>query len=289
MIKIFFRRLFRFPIRLVVRINEDKVGIYTGQAAFFMFLSFFPLIMLVLNLVSRTNLIPDYIIPNYIEKHLPFSIQGYRLNIINQFQNASSSTLISISAMLAIWAASKGAMAIISGLRLVLDSDKTKNWFILRIQSILYTLLLLISIIISMILVVFGNSIFWKAASENPFLYNFASLYTISRYVIVLVILTLFFAWIFKIGANSALKYSDMIPGAMFTTIGWMIFSYLFSIYIENISSFSYMYGSIAAVIIIMMWLYFCMYILFIGAEVNIIIYEFDTSYKSNSNSNKNL
>lgn len=280
MFKKSFLDTFKIPIKLLNKINNDRIGIYAGQATFFMVLSIFPIIMLLLNVISKTTLIPNYIIPNYIEMHMPPSIQGYLLSVIEEFQRASSGTMISISALLAIWSASKGAMAVILGLRLVLNSDKTTNWFIIRIVSVLSTIILLLSLIFSLILLVFGNSIFWKAASELPFLYNFSKLYTVVRYFSVLFILTLFFALIFKIGANRTLKYTDMIPGAMFTTIGWMIFSFLFSIYVENFSNFSYMYGSIAAIIIIMMWLYFCMYILFIGAEVNIIIYECDVSHR---------
>ncbi|MCR5837688.1 MAG: YihY/virulence factor BrkB family protein, partial [Lachnospiraceae bacterium] len=119
---------------------------------------------------------------------------------------------------------------------------------------------------------VFGNSIYKSLMIRYPVLDFFNRFYTLARYLIVFIILTLFFISIYKMG-NRLYSFTDMLPGALFTSLGWMIYSYFFSIYIDNFSNYSYIYGSLTAIIFIMLWMYFCMYIMFIGAEINLYIY----------------
>ena len=61
----------------------------------------------------------------------------------------------------------------------------------------------------------------------------------------------------------------QQLPGAIFAAVCWLLFSFGFSLYFSNFSNFSYMYGSLAAIVLLMFWLYFCICILFIGAEIN--------------------
>ena len=57
--------------------------------------------------------------------------------------------------------------------------------------------------------------------------------------------------------------------GCVFTSVAWAVFSYVFSIYLEYASNMSVLYGSLTTLVVVMLWLYFCMYLLFIGAEIN--------------------
>lgn len=254
------------------RITKDEVGVYSAQASFFVLLSIFPIIMLFLNIISFTT-IPQSLIPAIIKNYAPSTIRTLLLQVISDIQGRSSGTAISITAILAIWSASKGALSLIYGTRKILVAQKDLNYFVLRFYSMLYTVTLIISMVLVLVLLVFGNGIFSHFVKLYPVLGLLSSIYTFGRYVIVMFILTLFFVSIFKMGGNKNYKFMDLLPGAMFASLGWMIFSYLFSMYIDNFSNFSYMYGSLTAVIVIMLWLYFCMYIMFIGAEINVYLY----------------
>lgn len=255
------------------KISEDKIGIYSAQASFFMILSIFPMIMLFLNIISHTAL-PESLIPAIIKGYTPSMIRSFLLQIVTELQNSSSGAIISITAILAVWSASKGALSIIFGMREILDATKNKNYFVLRFYSIIYIILLIISLVLTLVLLVFGNSIFRHFVDMYPVLHALEGLYTFSRYIIVMLVLTIFFISMYKMGGNKRYKFMDLLPGAMFTSLGWMVFSYLFSMYIDNFSNYSYMYGSLTAIIIIMLWLYFCMYIMFIGAEINEYLYD---------------
>lgn len=274
--------LFNLLKNVINKVYYDRIGIYAGQASFFMVMSFFPLLILLLNIISHTSLIPNYFIPNIINKYVPETMQEYIIPVIGDVQKSSSGTMISISALFTIWAASKGSMAVVMGFRLALNTKKTTNWFILRVMSIFYTLVLLAAIVFALTLLVFGNSIFWRLASKYHFLNNLASVYSFSRYFTVLLLLTLFFIVIYKLGSNHSFRFRNMVPGAIFTSVSWAAFSFIFSLYVDNFKSFSYMYGSLTGIMLIMVWVYFCMFILFIGAEINTVIYESVKKEKEN-------
>ena len=96
------------------------------------------------------------------------------------------------------------------------------------------------------------------------------TLYIISfRQLLSLTILTLIFAGLYTFIPDKKQKISSQLPGAIFSTVCWMGFSFAFSIYFDNFSNYSYMYGSLTAIVLLMLWLYFCICILFLGAEIN--------------------
>lgn len=267
------KKSIKFITGFINKMEKDQIGIYSAQASFFMILSIFPIIMLLLNIIGHTTL-PASLIPTLINHYVPSTIQPFISQIVTELQVASSGTIISITAVLALWSASKGALAMIYGTRKILDYPKKTNYFALRFLSIIYIIVLIIAMVLALVLLVFGNRIFDYFVGLYPVLENLTVIYTFGRYAIVMLFLSLFFLSLYKLGAAPRYKYGDLLPGAMFASLGWMIFSYLFSIYIDNFSNFSYMYGSIAAIIIIMLWLYFCMYIMFIGAEINEYLYD---------------
>jgi len=259
--------------RFIESISEEQVSIYSAQTSFFILLSLFPLIMLFLNAISLTSL-SEASIPYLINKYSPDYIRPLLTQIVTDMMSNSSGTILSITAIIALWSGSKGALAIIYGTRKIFNSTKSTNYFVLKISAILYTFSLIVTLAITLVLLVFGNSIFKYIAGIYPVLLSFDILYTLARYIIVLFILTFFFVSVYWLGSDDEYTWRDLMPGALFSSIGWMIFSYLFSVYIDNFNNFSYMYGSLTAIIIIMFWLYFCMYIMFIGALFNRYLYQ---------------
>ena len=159
------------------------------------------------------------------------------------------------------------------GLYEISKIHQNRNYFISRFISMMYTILFVFSIIITMVLLVFGNSIFNFLISLLPFLKEISVLTLILRYLVSFLILSIFFIIIYKIANFKLTTIRKTLPGAMFSSLGWLVFSYVFSIYIDNFSNMSYMYGSLTAFIILMLWIYFCIYILFIGAEINKKLY----------------
>lgn len=246
---------------------EDHVGVYTAQASFFIFLSIFPFLLLVLNALTHTALDESYII-YLINTYLPHTTNPILIQVVNELYTHASGTLLSITAILAAWSASKGFLSIMYGLYEIFNIHRNRNYFISRFVSMIYTIFFVIFIVITMTLLVFGNRLINLIFSYIPGLQELTSAISIVRYGTAFLFMVLCFVLLFRIINFKRTTFHSVLPGAVVCSLGWNIFSYGFSIYVDNFSNMSYIYGSFTGVVLLMMWLYFCIYILFIGAEL---------------------
>ena len=126
-----------------------------------------------------------------------------------------------------------------------------------------------ILILVALAILVFGNSIIAWLGYKFPAIHPIAVKIRSARTVGAFIILSITFILLFFAMARKRMRLLPQIPGAIIAAGGWIVFSYLYSYYIDNIGNFTYIYGSLTAVVLCMLWLYFCMYIMFIGAELN--------------------
>ncbi|GHU64151.1 transporter [Clostridia bacterium] len=248
--------------------QEDKMNVYTASTAFFLILSIFPLIMLLLNLLQFTSLQQAEFI-RILEDVVPRSILPLIKQIVEDMYAKSSRTLLSVSALTALWSASNGVLEIEKGLLFVFHSKQKRPYILRRLFGILYTLIFLVVIVLSLFLLVFGNQ--WQIflAKHIPVIHDISLIVVGVRTLIVIFLLLFFFLILYHFFPKAKGNILKQLPGAIFSTIGWLVFSFLFSIYIDNFSNYKHMYGNLALMIIFMLWLYFCLYIMFLGAEIN--------------------
>ena len=124
-------------------------------------------------------------------------------------------------------------------------------------------------LIITMILFVFGNKLYLWIVTRFPVMQKLALLVISLRTIVGMIVLLLFFLFIYVAIPNRKTKPSRELPGALICSAGWMGFSYAFSYYIDHYSNYASMYGSLTTIVLFMLWMYSCMYLLFIGAELN--------------------
>ena len=253
-------------------LRRDAVGAYSAQAALFLIISFFPFIMLLISLSQFILPWDEREMLEIITRFLPETISEWGKGVVLDIYSKSSSTLISVSALTALWAASKGVHVLIKGYDVVYEVDSPRNYFWQRGISLLFTIVLLLAIIITVTLIIFGGTIYDFFLSAWPFLKDLKFVVMLIRMLVAPALLTLIFTALFTFFPRRKTKFRKEFPGACFSAVGWWGFSYLFSFYIDNFSSFSYLYGSITAVALFMLWLYVCMYITFIGAEINMFL-----------------
>lgn len=253
--------------------KENNVSAFSAQAAFFIIISFFPFVMFLLTLLQYLPF-KESDIQIFANQIMPDGISSFVFTVIREIYDKASTTLISITAITALWTASKGCLSIVRGLNSVYGIKETRNYFKLRIISSIYTLIFAIILIFTMALLLFGNTLSIWIGEKIPFLIDIALIIISIRTTVMLCLLALFFAVMYTFIPNRKSTILSELPGAIFTAAGWTGFSYLYSYYIEHIKDFSYMYGSLTAVVLFMLWLYACMYILFIGAILNTMIKE---------------
>ncbi len=253
------------------KIKEDHVEAYSAQASFFIIISFFPFIMLLLSIVQYFKLGESTTL-KILTQMFPTAINSMFVSVFYEvYHTDTSRTLISVTAISALWSAGKGFLAIMKGLNSVSNIKETRKYFLLRAVSAIYTLIFAIMLIATMILFVFGNRLYFWIEQKLPVLRDTAFIIISLRTILGLIILIIFFLMIYSFVPNRTSKLMNELPGAMLCAVGWMGFSYAFSFYIDNFSNYSSMYGSLTAIVLFMLWMYFCMYILFIGAEFNLL------------------
>lgn len=259
-------------IRMVCRkVTDDYVPTFSAQAAFFIFISFFPFVMFLLTLIQYLPVTESELLA-LIRTVLPSGINTYIASIVHDIYFQPAKTIISITAITTLWSASRGFLAVVKGLNTVYGINETRNYIRLRITSAIYTLAFAVIIVVSLGLLVFGNRLYLIISTQFPLINDLAVAIIGLRTIFSLALYTGFFLLLYIVIPNRKTKFLNELPGAMIAATGWMLYSYLYSIYIDNFARYSAMYGSLTAIVLLMLWLYFCMYILFIGAEINVLL-----------------
>lgn len=251
------------------KIAKKNISAYAASTAFFSFISTIPALVLVCYVLPYTPLTQEHLI-TAIQEILPDTVLPMISDIISEVY--SSQTLaISVSTVLLIWTAGKGMMALIQGLNAINDVEENRNYFVVRLVASLYTLGMLVAIVVSLLLMVFGEAIFEQLQGILILIPQISILletFINFRILIVIGVLTIVFTLIYWLVPNKKMRYKHQLPGALFSAILWCVFSYVFSLYVDIFHGYS-VYGSLTFVVVIMLWFYFCMYIILIGAQVN--------------------
>lgn len=254
------------------RFQEHRLNASAAHAAYFMILSFIPCIILLFSLLQFTSIRKIDIL--FMVQHiLPLNMLSFVTGIINEAYEKTATT-VSVSALATVWSAGKGMMALSQGLQWIAGIKETRNYFAVRLRSTLYTIVFLLSIIVFLLMGVFGNSLLDLITVKIPITAYVTSVIMEIKTIFLSLYAVVIFTLIYRFMPGNEMKITKHMPGAVLSAAGWMIFSYVFSIYIDRFDGFSNTYGSLTTIILIMLWLYFGMYIMLIGAEVNQLLEE---------------
>lgn len=260
------RKIYVITREFTSQINRDNVSAYAASTAFFIFLSLIPILVLICSIIPYTSL-TEVDLETALIEITPAAMDMFVVSLVKDLY-ARTPTLISVSAVFTVWSAGKGVLALIRGLNAVNGVVDNSNYFLLRVRASVYTLIMLIATILSLVIMVFGNILVGLLLKDFPRTQLIFQAVVHFRFLFVWLILTVIFALLYTWIPNKKLKLKMQIPGALFAAVAWSAFSWGFSIYVEHFNGFS-MYGSLTTIIIIMLWLYFCMYIIMIGANLN--------------------
>ena len=262
-------------LRIIMTVNSHHTGAYAAQAAYFFVLSLIPILLLLVFMAVRYTPLNQDDVLNAVLQVFPTSVSDLMRGIVYQVYRQSES-VIPVTIIVALWAAGRGVLSVTSGLNAIYSNIETRNYFYLRIRSTIYTLLFLIAIILSLVISVFGNSISAIVYEHIPFLSRVVDFIMRIRTLVTLVILTVFWDMVYRFLPNRRHKakttFRKQLPGAAFTACGWLLISFVFSIYLDIFTGFSDMYGSMTTLILILLWLYGCMYIILLGGEINALL-----------------
>ena len=270
-------KLFASIAAISTKIKHDKINAFAAEAALFLIMSFIPFLILLMLLVKYTPLTEQMII-SALESVLPPAFVPYiTINVHKVYSDVNHAALFIVIISI-LWAAGKGFVSLIDGLNAVFGIKDEHNWIIKRLFAILHTLIFLVIIVLCVVIYVLGYKINSFLELKAPFVTRITNRILQFRALIMVIILTLLFTFLYVAIPNRHTKIKRQFPGALFSAVGWVGFSYFFSLYLKYSSNISIIYGSLTTIVCVMLWLYTCMYIFLMGAEINLYVEQWNTN-----------
>ena len=254
-------------------IRALRVPLYAANACYFIVLAVFPALLLLLGLLRYTPLEVERL-GEMLAGFLPEALLESAEELILITYDASSGAALGLSAVTTLWSASRGIYGLLTGLNGVYGVQEDRGYFQIRFLSVLYTFAFLIVLLMTLSLHVFGTRIFsLLQRASHPFVRFLLGLVDL-RFFLLLFLQTAIFTAMFMALPSGRNRLRDSLPGALLASSGWLVFSDLYSIYVEHFAHLSNVYGSVYAVALSMLWLYCCMSIVFYGGALNRFLME---------------
>jgi len=259
--------------RVWTDIGKDRIFSRSAELAYYFLLALFPLLLFltsVIGLVLGSGTGLRHSLFNYLGRVLPSSASELVSTTMLEVTNASGGGKISFGILAALWAASNGMGAISESLNAAYHVEESRPWWKQRLTAVGLTIVLAILIISALVLVLYGGKISESLAANYGFGDLFTMIWKVIQWPIVFIFLLLGFESIYYWAPD--LKDQDwkwVTPGSVIAMSLWLLTSLGFRLYLHFFDSYSKTYGSLGAVIVLMLWFYFTGVSILIGGEIN--------------------
>ena len=263
-------RLFLLLHDLVTGAGQLEFSAFAASSAFFLFLSLIPILMLICSFIPYTGISQEQVllmVHTSIEQIAPGTVTQLVDDVIAGIFSGGAISL-GFSALFTLWTAGKAFLALMRGMD-VIHQEGRQKYVSARIKSCFYTLVMILVIMFLLVGVVFSRKILELIGRYIPSLYPLLLWIFGNRYLIAWLILACVFTGIYTWVPKKRLRMREQIPGAIFSSAAWIVFSALFSGYVNHSATFG-IYGSLTTIIIALLWMYYCMYILLLGTYLNV-------------------
>lgn len=248
------------------KMKKQNISTFAASTAFFFFLSVVPMLIMICTIIPYTPLTEENLV-EAVTDLTPDQVDPLAETLISDIYDKSAGVL-SFAIIATVWSAGKGVMALMRGLNAINGVEEKRNYFVVRAIASFYTLVMLVVVILSLFLMVFGDQLVTLALHRLPRLQSMVSFAMNFRFLLVWALLSLLFAAVYAYVPDRKLNFREQIPGAVFSAVVWSVFSWGFSAYVTYSNTYG-IYGSLSIIIIVLLWMYFCMYIIMIGAYLN--------------------
>lgn len=262
--------------RLWAQLVRDDVIARAAQLSFFFILGLFPFLLFLIATLGyfaetgtelRTNLL------RYLNKIAPAKAGALIHDIVADISEARSGGKLSFGLLAAIWAASSGMDAIITTLNAAYDIREGRPWWKRRLVAIGLTIALAVFILSALLLMFYGSQTAFVVAQWFNLGDAFTNLWRVLQWFFVLGFVMLAFGLLYAFAPNlKEVKWRWLLPGSMVAVVLWLLISLGFSLYLHFADAFSSTYGSIGAVIVLLLWLFLTGIAILLGGEVNAVL-----------------
>lgn len=260
-------------VRVYQWLQSLNIPLHAANAGYFIVLSLFPALLLVLSSLQFLGLGVEQLMELLVGV-LPAALMDTAEELIFNTYRSATGAVAGIAAFTALWSASRGVFGLLTGLNAIYGVSENRGYFYTRFISVVYTFGLQIVLMLTLVLHVYGNTLLdFLRGIDNPLVIFLVDLLDL-RFFLLLFLQTALFTLMFMVLPNRRNSFLQSLPGGLMTSIGWMVFSNLYSYYVEYFPRYALIYGSVYAVAVSMLWLYFCLSILFYGGALNRLLME---------------
>jgi membrane protein len=264
-------RLTQYIIKIILRYKHHNIGALASQMAFDLVFAFFPFLIFLLTMVGFINVDPtDVLIA--LESLMPSDLYNSVSTLALQLFQTRNTNLLSLSLIFTLYTASRGFRAIMYGLNEAYEEKETRGFFKVIIISIIFMIGVSLIVVFLLLFLVFGEmlgqSLIKWFGLDNQIVNYIAYI----RYPVGFVGMIVVFSGLYYFIPCKRLKVTEVLPGAIFTSILWTGLSILFAYYVNNYGNYTVIYGSIGFIIVLMLWLQITSTTILLGGELNALL-----------------
>jgi membrane protein len=262
-----------FLKRLWTQVNEDDIFGRSAQLSYYFLLALFPLLLFLSTLfgyLAETGSQLRNSLLAYLATVMPYSAVQLVHATIDEISNEKGGGKLSFGILAALWAASNGMGAISQTLNVAYDVEERRPWWKVRLISIGLTVLLAVLILSALLIVLYGERIGDLIAAWVGLGEAFKIVWKVLQWPIVLAFLMVGFGAVYYLAPDLPHRRWEWItPGSVVAVLLWLIVSLGFRVYLHFFNSYSATYGSLGALIILMLWFYLTGIAILLGGEIN--------------------
>lgn len=255
-------------ITLVKRFINHEITYLSGQLAYSLMFCFFPSLIFLLTLIGKSSIDTRSVLI-FLESVLPTNSYELIHSTVIEVLTKSRTDLLAISGLLSIWSGAGGVRAIIKGLNKAYEQKEKRHFIKIFILSFLGFIGFVVLILFSLFLIVFGEHIGRLVVSMFDFPIVFKHAWDWFRYIMALISLIVMFIIMYHFAPSKKLGFKEVLPGAIFSALGWIISSQIFAFYVNNFTNYANIYGGLGGIIALLLWLYITSMVILIGGEIN--------------------
>ncbi len=247
--------------------SRDKLDVYSAQSAFYLMMGVIPMLMLMMLFMQYLPLKEEMVLETLRQIIDDPMMSTVELLLGNMYHG--NVAIISIASFMMLWVSSKAIIGLSNGLNSIHMIRENRNFAILRLRAMAYTILLVFAFIFTLGILVAGVRFRIYLSTLFPFLRINNDLMRFSFTILGLILLTLIFNMLYVFLPNRKKRFLSQMYGAVFTTIAWTIYTFFYTLYLSVAKNLSIIYGGLVTLMVTMLWLYFGLYFFFFGAEIN--------------------
>jgi membrane protein len=261
----------RFAGRIYDRIWDHDIIDRSASLSYYFVFALFPGLLFLtalFGLLPTENLMEELL--TYAAQVLPSESVTLIEGILREVVRGANLRLLSIGVLGSLWTASLGMVSVMSALNLALEVSDPRPWWKRRLIAIELTVGFSLFTLTALLLFIFGPTIGEEVAEQVGLGWVFARLSRLASWPLVIVFVFMAVVLVYYLAPSVSQRWRDIVPGATFAVVGWLVVSYCFRLYVTHLTDFNKTYGSIGGVILLLFWFYLNAFVLLVGAEINV-------------------